>query len=203
MASGGVGHVDVEHDGVAAMEAIEFFDGETTMRGRRWRTARSRNGGHRVLRWRVDEPGRDPGAVDSAAMEAIEFFDGEMGPVTPSPQAGEARAAMEAIEFFDGEVGCDGSAVGPHVRAAMEAIEFFDGELSPHWTIGSDGKRPQWRPSSSSMASMCLIIAARLSLGCRNGGHRVLRWRGAGLDDLHADVDGVPQWRPSSSSMAR
>ncbi len=38
--------------------------------------------------------------------------------------------------------------------AAMEAIEFFDGEGAASARPSSLTRAPQWRPSSSSMASM-------------------------------------------------
>ncbi len=87
-----------------------------------------------------------------------------------------AAAAMEAIEFFDGEAMVPGRAPLAYLRAAMEAIEFFDGELS--WAI-----------------------LGRLVAPCRNGGHRVLRWRAESATG-RLEAVGSPQWRPSSSSMA-
>ncbi len=60
------------------MEAIEFFDGEPASRLLLMPPAsQSRNGGHRVLRWRALLADLVVGTVPVAAMEAIEFFDGE------------------------------------------------------------------------------------------------------------------------------
>ncbi len=61
---------------------------------------------------------------------------------------------MEAIEFFDGELGGLLGGLGHTPPAAMEAIEFFDGEPA-NVNLARSPRRaaPQWRPSSSSMAS--------------------------------------------------
>ncbi len=117
---------------------------------------------------------------------------------------------MEAIEFFDGEVSTQVMVRMSSERAAMEAIEFFDGETPRGWLLLSHSRTPQWRPSSSSMARRadlhgrrCQQHAAMEAIeffdgeragaaggpsccqaACRNGGHRVLRWRAA-IVDIH------------------
>ncbi len=88
------------------------------------------------------------------------------------------HAAMEAIEFFDGEQSA------PHTKECNEHRR-NGGHRVLRWRVGTSERSrghatrsPQWRPSSSSMASPGRWQAPSRRPRCRrNGGHRVLRWR--------------------------